>query len=247
MSQWTELQIKIPANEIERATAIAQMVVPYGIYIEDYSALEAEVNEIAHIDLIDKDLLDKDRNPLGITHPRGRQYPMPPHTYHTVVSVFTVDAGDRLLLTLRAPTKGMYPGYWEFTGGSGVSGEDSLTSAWRELSEETGISVDKERLVYLDTLREPSAFMDCYLCRLTETGEDTPITLQEGETVDYKWVTLRDFEIMIQQDRIPPPCAMRYGFVKAKLTEIIGEEAWLQPEAEVASALENIPKEDSHE
>jgi len=61
MSQWTELQIKIPANEIERATAIAQMVVPYGIYIEDYSALEAEVNEIAHIDLIDKDLLDKDR------------------------------------------------------------------------------------------------------------------------------------------------------------------------------------------
>ena len=84
------------------------------------------------------DLLDKDRNPLGLTHPRGRQYPMPPHTYHTVVSVFTVDRENRLLLTLRAPTKGMYPGYWEFTGGSGVAGEDSLTSAWRELSEETG-------------------------------------------------------------------------------------------------------------
>ena len=39
------------------------------------------------------DLLDKDRNPLGITHPRGRQYPMPPHTYHTVVSVFTDRGG----------------------------------------------------------------------------------------------------------------------------------------------------------
>ena len=50
------------------------------------------------------DLLDKDRNPLGRTHPRGRQYPMPPHTYHTVVSVFTVDRQNRLLLTRRAPT-----------------------------------------------------------------------------------------------------------------------------------------------
>ena len=51
------------------------------------------------------DLLDKDRTPLGITHPRGMQYPMPPHTYHTVVSVFTVDSQKRLLLTLRAPIK----------------------------------------------------------------------------------------------------------------------------------------------
>ena len=68
------------------------------------------------------DLLDKNRKPLGITHPRGRQYPMPPHTYHTVVTVFTVDASNRILLTLRAPTKGMYPNYWEFTGGSGVAG-----------------------------------------------------------------------------------------------------------------------------
>ena len=59
------------------------------------------------------DLLDKNRKPLGMTHPRGRQYPMPPNTYHTVVTVFTVDANHRILLTLRAPTKGMYPNYWE--------------------------------------------------------------------------------------------------------------------------------------
>ena len=84
--------------------------------------------------------------------------------------------------------------------------------------------------------------MDCYLCRLDRVGEDTPINLQEGETVDYRWVTFRDFEIMIQQDRIPPPCAMRYGFVKQRLTEIIGEEAWLQPEAEEISALETAPQ-----
>ena len=185
------------------------------------------------------DLLDKDRTPLGITHPRGRQYPMPPHTYHTVVSVFTVDTQNRLLLTLRAPTKGMYPDYWEFTGGSGVAGEDSLTSAHRELSEETGIDCPAEELVLLGTIREPSAFMDCYLCRLDKAGEDVSVTLLEWETVDFKWVTFCELETMIHKGLIPPPCAMRYGFVKAKLAEIIGEDAWLQAGAEEVSVLEN--------
>ena len=193
------------------------------------------------------DLLDKDRNPLGMTHPRGRQYPMPPHTYHTVVSIFTVDTQNRLLLTLRAPTKGMYPNYWEFTGGSGVAGEDSLTSAHRELVEETGIECPPEQLVFLGTLREPSAFMDCYLCRLKQAGEDVTVTLQEWETVDFQWVSFCEFETMIHKGVIPSPCAMRYGFVKAKLAEIIGEDAWLQEGIEEVSTLENVPKEVAHE
>ena len=37
------------------------MTVPYGIYIEDYSDLEAKAEEIAHIDLIDEELINKDR------------------------------------------------------------------------------------------------------------------------------------------------------------------------------------------
>ena len=193
------------------------------------------------------DLLDKNRRPLGLTHPRGRQYPMPPHTYHTVVTVFTVDANNRILLTLRAPTKGMYPNYWEFTGGSGVSGEESLTSAHRELLEETGIDCPEEELILLGTLREPSAFMDCYLCRLDQAGEDVTVTLQAGETVDFQWVALCEMETMIHKGLIPPPCAMRYGFVKQKLTEIMGEDARMQAEAEAVSTLENTSKEVSHE
>ena len=180
------------------------------------------------------DLYDRDRAPLGITHPRGRQYPMPTGTYHTVVTVFTVDAKNRILLTRRAPTKGMYPHYWEFTGGSGIAGEDSLTSAHRELLEETGLDCPMERLLLLGTLREPSAFMDCYLCRTEQPGEAVAITLQEGETVDYKWVSLWEMETMIHRGELPPPCALRYGFVKAALTALLGDEAWLQPDTPAA-------------
>lgn len=58
---WTEVTVTVDVKEIDKAGDIAQMVVPYGIYIEDYSHLEEEAREIAHIDLIDEDLLKKDR------------------------------------------------------------------------------------------------------------------------------------------------------------------------------------------
>lgn len=59
---WTEVKINIDARDVETAGNIAQMVVPYGIYIEDYSDLEEAAWEIAHIDLIDEELLKKDRS-----------------------------------------------------------------------------------------------------------------------------------------------------------------------------------------
>lgn len=58
---WIEIKIEISAKDVDKAGDIANMVVPYGIYIEDYSNLEQETLEIAHIDLIDEDLLKKDK------------------------------------------------------------------------------------------------------------------------------------------------------------------------------------------
>ncbi len=59
---WIEVLIEVAAEDIDRAADIANMVVPYGIYIEDYRNLEAETWEIANIDLIDEELLGKDRS-----------------------------------------------------------------------------------------------------------------------------------------------------------------------------------------
>ena len=67
MDSWTEIKIEIDADNIDLASDIAQMTVPYGIYIEDYRTLEEEAMEIAHIDLIDEDLLAKDRT-KGYVH-----------------------------------------------------------------------------------------------------------------------------------------------------------------------------------
>lgn len=62
MNEWTEVKIGVKADDVEKAGDIATMVVPYGIYIEDYRDLEEQAWEIAHIDLIDEELLKKDRS-----------------------------------------------------------------------------------------------------------------------------------------------------------------------------------------
>ena len=62
MNNWTEIKIAVNSADIDRASDIANVVVPYGIYIEDYRNLEQIVDDIAHIDLIDEDLLQKDRS-----------------------------------------------------------------------------------------------------------------------------------------------------------------------------------------
>ena len=58
---WTEIIVTVASADIEKAEHIAHMTVPYGIYTEAYSCLEQEVLDIARIDLIDDELLAKDR------------------------------------------------------------------------------------------------------------------------------------------------------------------------------------------
>lgn len=59
---WIEILVNIPTEMVDRASDICTMVVPYGFYIEDYSALEKDALEIAHIDLIDEELVAKPRD-----------------------------------------------------------------------------------------------------------------------------------------------------------------------------------------
>lgn len=56
---WNEITVKVAAKNLETASAIAQMITSHGFYIEDYSDLLTEAPKIAHIDLIDEELLNK--------------------------------------------------------------------------------------------------------------------------------------------------------------------------------------------
>lgn len=60
--QYSEVKLKIATEAVDTAAAIANMVVPYGLYIEDYSDIEELAPQIAHVDLIEQELLARDRS-----------------------------------------------------------------------------------------------------------------------------------------------------------------------------------------
>ena len=63
---FTEIILNVNIRDAETVSSIACMAARGGIYVEDYSHLEQEAHDIAHIDLIDEDLLLKDRTKAKI-------------------------------------------------------------------------------------------------------------------------------------------------------------------------------------
>lgn len=82
---WYEIKIGVKSADVDKAGDIAQMVVPYGIYIEDYSDLEEAAWEIAKIDLIDEELLQKDRSKAFV------HVYLPPHENPTEAVAFLTE------------------------------------------------------------------------------------------------------------------------------------------------------------
>ncbi|MBQ0084379.1 MAG: 50S ribosomal protein L11 methyltransferase [Clostridiales bacterium] len=58
---WTEISVTVALADTAVAEDICNMATNGGIYVEDYSDLEQGAWEIAHIDLIDEELIKKDR------------------------------------------------------------------------------------------------------------------------------------------------------------------------------------------
>ena len=79
------------------------------------------------------DVYDENRKLTGKKHERG--VPLGPGEYHIIADVWTVNQRSEILLTRRHPDK-PYGLLWECTGGSVLTGENSVEGALRELSEE---------------------------------------------------------------------------------------------------------------
>ena len=64
--EWTDIKTTVPAAYAETAEAIATGISGGGIYIEDYRDLEQQVQAIAHVDLIEQALLEKNRDEVTV-------------------------------------------------------------------------------------------------------------------------------------------------------------------------------------
>ena len=121
----------------------------------------------------------------GRTLIRGKA--IPEGLYHLVADVIVRHTDGSYLLMRRDPAK-KYGGMWEATaGGAALKGESPSECAARELREETGIVADGLLEVGRITSSRHRTLFAEFLC-VTDWKKDR-VTLQEGETVDYRWVS----------------------------------------------------------
>jgi 8-oxo-dGTP pyrophosphatase MutT (NUDIX family) len=130
-----------------------------------------------------------------------RGEPIPDGRYHIVCEALVRHTDGDYLLMRRHPSKKAYPGYLEATaGGSALCGEDALACMRRELREETGITDATLTQVAQSRDDGENALFFSYLA-LTDCPKDS-ITLQQGETVGYVWMSEREFIAHLHSDRV---------------------------------------------
>lgn len=141
------------------------------------------------------DAYKTDGSLAGIDLIRGERIPKGLH--HGVVEVFVLHNDGTVLLTQRDYEKPNYPGLYE-SGASGsiLKGETFIDGAMRELEEETGIRSNNLRVIY-SVVTENTIYKG-YLCAVDI--DKNSIRLQEGETISYKWITMKEFFVFYKSE-----------------------------------------------
>ena len=139
---------------------------------------------------------------------RGQR--MWPGIYHLVCEVLVRHTDGSYLCMIRSGEKPNYPLYPECTaGGSALLGEDPLCCIRRELREETGIEWEDFEEVGVTVRERSSSLFHSYVC--TVDWPKDAITLQEGETEAFRWLSEAEFIELVSSDRMIPEQLERMG------------------------------------
>lgn len=151
------------------------------------------------MELWDAYTMDGERT--GDTLVRGE--PIPDGLYHLVCEVLVRHRDGSYLAMKRWHKKEGYPGWWETTaGGSALQGEDMLMCVRREMKEETGLDGEEFTHITCRTTADDHVIFHSFLC--TVDCDKDSVTLQEGETEDYRWLTEQEFVEFVNIGKMIP-------------------------------------------
>ena len=162
------------------------------------------------------DTYDINMNKLNFTWERGKKYPA--SIYHIVVSVLIISQDQKVLVTLRNPSK-THPLCYEITTGSVLQGETPRQGALREVKEEIGIDLKEDDLIEFGREVIEDMHVLSYVTFLN--FDENHIILDEDEVIDYASLSFDEFASLIENKDFHPLNRKTLNKGKKKLNEII--------------------------
>lgn len=109
--------------------------------------------------------------------------------FHATVHIWLFTADQKILLQKRAPTKKVFPNLWDISVAGHIgAGEEIETAAIREIAEEIGFRITKDKLIKIGTRKhtilhengiQDNEFHTIFAVELTTTLEN--LKIQESE------------------------------------------------------------------
>ena len=157
------------------------------------------------------DVLDKYGNKTGKVIERTKPMLMADGEYYLIVDVWILNSKGELLISKRVPTVEPEPNRWQPTCGCAIAGDDSISAALREVSEELGVILNPQngelvkRYVAWD-----KAIIDVWL--FWQDIDINEVVLQPKETDDVLWATSNLIMQLVESDKFL--CRERVPYIK---------------------------------
>ena len=132
-----------------------------------------------------------------------RGQPVPDGLYHMACGVIVRHVDGSVLCMKRSKEKKSFGGWHDVSaGGAALQGETKYDCVRRELREETGIEWTEFEEVSRTVRDCYATIFYSYLC--TVDWPKDAITIQEGETEGYQWLSEQEFIELLNSDRMIP-------------------------------------------
>lgn len=117
--------------------------------------------------------------------------------YHLSSFVWIINDNDELLVQQRVSNDRNYPNMWGATAGGVRSGETNIDCIVRELKEEMNMIIDPNKLKFIGSYVREYDYVEIFILKSNINIED--LILQKEEVQSVKWVSIKDFEEMINK------------------------------------------------
>ena len=131
------------------------------------------------------DLFDNNKKNTGIVIPRTKEMELPEGKHILVSALLVMNSENKIMMQLTSKSKG---NILSLPSGHVLHGESSKDTIVREMYEEQGLKIDKNKINLVEErLANRIAFFDIYYIKADYKKED--MLLQKDEVEDIIWMT----------------------------------------------------------